>query len=75
VGGSGGSSTAARDRSALRSARLLVYNAARREEVHEAYTVRRIRLREDSPVEKFYRDATIGAIDEGTSNRPPQTIG
>lgn len=29
----------------------------------------------DSPVEKFYRDATIGAIDEGTSNRPPQTVG
>ena len=29
----------------------------------------------DYPVEKFYRDAKIGAIYEGTSNMQLQTIG
>jgi alkylation response protein AidB-like acyl-CoA dehydrogenase len=36
--------------------------------------LRRLRLHADYPVEKFYRDAKIGTIYEGTSNMQLQTI-
>jgi alkylation response protein AidB-like acyl-CoA dehydrogenase len=82
----------------LEAARLLVYNAARLEEVGEPYTMQAAMAKlfasqvaervtsvcldlfggygytKDYPVEKFFRDAKIGAIYEGTSNMQLHTI-
>jgi alkylation response protein AidB-like acyl-CoA dehydrogenase len=82
----------------LEAARLMVYNAARRQGAGEPYTMgaamgklfssqvaERVTslcvellggygYTKEYPVEKFYRDAKIGTIYEGTSNMQLQTI-
>jgi alkylation response protein AidB-like acyl-CoA dehydrogenase len=66
----------------LEAARLMVYNAAKlySSQVCERVTSLSVELfggygyTTDYPVEKFYRDAKIGTIYEGTSNMQLQTI-
>ena len=82
----------------LEAARLMVYNAARLEDVREPYTMEAAMAKlyasqvaervtslcvelfggygytKEYPVEKFYRDAKIGTIYEGTSNMQLNTI-
>ncbi len=82
----------------LEAARLMVYNAARLEDVGEPYTMQAAMAKlfasqvaervtslalelfggygytKEYPVEKFYRDAKIGTIYEGTSNMQLHTI-
>src|SRR2546428_10508999 len=82
----------------LEAARLMVYNAARLEDVREPYTMEAAMAKlyasqvaervtslcvelfggygdtQEYPVEKFYRDAKIGTIYEGTSNMQLHTI-
>jgi alkylation response protein AidB-like acyl-CoA dehydrogenase len=77
----------AQARTELEAARLMVYNAARlkdagRDIAMEGAMATSISLElfggygytKDYPAEKFYRDAKIGAIYEGTSNMQLQTI-
>ena len=82
----------------VEAARLMVYNAARRQGVGEMYTMEAAMAKlfssqvaervtslcvelfggygytKEYPVEKFYRDAKIGTIYEGTSNMQLHTI-
>ena len=85
-------------RTELEAARLLVYNAARRKQAGESFTLEAAMAKyyssqaaehitsqalelyggygftRDYPMEKYFRDAKIGKIYEGTSNMQLQTI-
>jgi len=52
----------------------LLVRGGRARRVAGGEPVRRLRVRQDYPVEKLYRDAKIGQIYEGTSNLQLQTI-
>ena len=54
--------------------KLFCVGSRRARRVAGRQSVRRLRIREDYPVEKLYRDAKIGQIYEGTSNLQLQTI-